>query len=105
MNFPVAALLLAASAALVGATATPTPVPAPVEAPAPAARPPPPPGDYTSRSMEPALAPEFDPAQALPPPAYAEPSDEDGLRECVTSYFCISRKYWAEWRAVFRRGS
>jgi hypothetical protein len=80
MKFPAAALLLAASVLLVGAT--PPPVPAPPDAPPPAsdasqAR------DYTSRSMDPPLAPEFDPAQAPPPPAYAEAPDEDGLRECV----------------------
>jgi len=81
MKFPAAALLLAASSLLVGAT---TPVPAPEQAAAP------PPADqaddardYTSRSLDPPLAPEFDPAQAPAPTAYAEPSDEDGLRECI----------------------
>ena len=83
MDSPLAVLLLAASAALVGAAASPVPTPPPVPeaATAPAAAPEPP-ADYTQRSLDPPLAPEFDPAQ-LPPPAYAEAPDDDGLRECV----------------------
>ena len=80
MKFPALASLLAA-AFLVGAT-PPAPSPEPSPEP-PAADTVDTATDYTSRSLDPPLAPEFDPAQASPPPLYAEPSDDDGLRECI----------------------
>jgi hypothetical protein len=56
----------------------------------PEAAPPPPaepPSDYTTQSMEPALVPEYDPADAPPPPdAMASPPASDargGMRQCV----------------------
>lgn len=84
MNFPAPALLLA-SAALLAAAAVPVATPEPAEANTatatePAAVPAP---DYTTQMSEPPLLPEYDPATAPPPPAFAEAPDADGLRHCV----------------------
>ena len=83
MKFPafVLGLLPAALLAAAPITAPPAPPPAP---PAPPAAPAPlaPASDYTNQSIDPPLVPEYDPATA-PPPAFAEPSDDDGTRECV----------------------
>jgi hypothetical protein len=83
------ALLAAGTQAPIGA---PTPPPPPAESAPPPPPPPPatstaaspnrPASDYTADAAQTPLVPEFDP-NAGPPPPYAEPSDEDGLRECV----------------------
>jgi hypothetical protein len=39
--------------------------------------------DYTSQAMDPPLVQEYDPATA-PPPMYAEPPDDDGIRQCMS---------------------
>jgi hypothetical protein len=39
--------------------------------------------DYTSEATDPPLVGEYDPATA-PPPMYAEPSDDDGIRQCLS---------------------
>jgi hypothetical protein len=80
VRFSLAAALFAVATLLVGATTSPAPVAADNPPPADQADPP---GDYTSRSLYPPLAPEFDPGPPPPPPSYAEAPDEDGLRQCV----------------------
>ena len=98
MKLPAQALLIACTALVAAAAAAPvvtpalapavTPAPA-MTAPAPAAAAAPAPtpasapgGDYTSRSLDPELVPEYDPATA-PPTPMADPTDEGGLRQCV----------------------
>ena len=85
MKLSAAALLLAGASALAAVPAPPQPeqeteagqVAESPEAPAPAA----PASDYTTRMLDPPMVGELDPA-TLPPPAYAEPSDDDGMRQC-----------------------
>jgi hypothetical protein len=78
-------LLLFASLPVMLAATTATPVPSPPEAPpaAAAAAPTKPASDYTSDATYPPLVSEYDPATA-PPPMYAEPPDEDGVRQCYS---------------------
>lgn len=89
MKFP-GPLLLAFLPTLLAAA-----LPPPTGADAPALPPPPTPqvaapvgaappktaSDYTSQAMDPPLVDAYDPATA-PPPMYAEPADEDGIRQC-----------------------
>jgi hypothetical protein len=99
MNFPGSLLVLVSALALVGGAAAPVaapvppeavPAPTPAPAPEPAAAPSPAAAadapaadDYTTRSLDPALVPEYDPASAPPPTPMADPNDEGGLRQCV----------------------
>jgi hypothetical protein len=104
MKLPAQALLIACTALVAAAAAAPVVTPAVAVAPAPAVAatapalpapaapappaaaapaPPAPAGDYTSRSLDPELVPEYDPASAPPPTPLADPTDEGGLRQCV----------------------
>jgi len=82
-------LLLALLPTLLAAgTATPIPTPPPVATPPDAApsasmqaAPAKPASDYTSEARDPPLGQEYEPATA-PPPMYAEPADDDGIRQC-----------------------
>jgi hypothetical protein len=87
MKFPALFLAFAPAALLAAAPVVAPPAPTPPgeqEPAAPAAKPSPyaPASDYTGQETDTPMVPEYDPATA-PPPLYAEPSDDDGMRKCI----------------------